>query len=261
MTSPNGGLRVDELARRTDVSVRNIRQYQDRGLLPAPRREGRIVLYDEDHVVRLRLIVRLLERGYTLAVIRDLLDAWADGRALDDVLGLETVVSRPWGDDRQDSYTREELETFFGNPLTEADLNRMAQAGIVVRRGSLYHAPRQRLLQSLATLVRAGIPAEAGIGLAARSRAHLDAVATDMVDVVMSSLLPSHSPGGLPVGDRLAQVTQAVESLRTAAEDTTHVLFGLAMHDAIDQAFDLVAGRALGNDATHRDPTRRDVSG
>ncbi|MHB8439272.1 MAG: MerR family transcriptional regulator, partial [Acidimicrobiales bacterium] len=72
--------RIDELARATDTTVRNVRAYQDRGLLPPPRRQGRVGWYSEVHLTRLRLIGQLLERGYTLANIRELLDAWESGQ-------------------------------------------------------------------------------------------------------------------------------------------------------------------------------------
>ena len=65
--------RIDELARVSGVTVRNIRYYQDRGMLPPPSREGRVALYGETHLARLRLITRLLERHYTTANIVELL--------------------------------------------------------------------------------------------------------------------------------------------------------------------------------------------
>ena len=88
--------RIDDLAREANTTVRNVRAYQDRGLLPAPRRQGRVALYEEEHVARLRSIGALLARGYTLASIKELLDAWRDGRDLGAILGpLATDVPRP----------------------------------------------------------------------------------------------------------------------------------------------------------------------
>jgi len=80
---------IDALARAADVPVRTIREYQTLGLLAPPEREGRVGVYGEDHLRRLRLIGRLQARGYSLAGIRDLLDAWASGRTLPAVLGVE----------------------------------------------------------------------------------------------------------------------------------------------------------------------------
>ena len=79
---------VDELARAAGTTVRNVRVYQDRGLLPPPERRGRVGLYGPDHLRRLRLVLRMLERGYPLAAIRELVEAWEEQRDLGSVLGL-----------------------------------------------------------------------------------------------------------------------------------------------------------------------------
>ena len=51
-----------------------MRLYQTRGLLPPPRREGRVAYYGDDHRRRLRLITQLQERGFSLASIKHLID-------------------------------------------------------------------------------------------------------------------------------------------------------------------------------------------
>jgi DNA-binding transcriptional MerR regulator len=86
---PTLELTVDELARRVDLPVRTIREYQTMGVLPPPRRRGRVGIYGASHLTWLRLIARLQERGYSLAGIRDLLSAWREGSELGEVLGLE----------------------------------------------------------------------------------------------------------------------------------------------------------------------------
>ncbi len=65
---------MDELAQRSGVSVDTIRFYQKRRLLPPPVREGRVVWYGTGHADRLRRIQTLQREGFTLAVIRRLLD-------------------------------------------------------------------------------------------------------------------------------------------------------------------------------------------
>src|SRR4051794_20303536 len=82
-------LDIDELARRAGTSVRTVRMYQERGLLPAPERRGRRATYGEEHLIRLRLVQRLTERGYSLAAVKDLTAAWDARHGLGHVLGLE----------------------------------------------------------------------------------------------------------------------------------------------------------------------------
>jgi DNA-binding transcriptional MerR regulator len=81
------GMTIDQLASTAGVPSRTIRQYQTAGLLPPPQRRGRVGIYRDEHVARLGLIARLQTRGYSLAGMRDLLDAWESGGALADVIG------------------------------------------------------------------------------------------------------------------------------------------------------------------------------
>jgi nitronate monooxygenase len=92
---PPEGYRIDALAQLAGTTVRNIRAYQDRGLLPPPRRIGRVGLYSSAHRSRLELVGRLLARGYSLANIAELLAAWEQGRDLADLLGAEATPMAP----------------------------------------------------------------------------------------------------------------------------------------------------------------------
>ena len=56
-------LTVDELAARVGVTVRNLRAYSARGLLPPPRMVGRTGYYGREHVARLLLVREMLAEG------------------------------------------------------------------------------------------------------------------------------------------------------------------------------------------------------
>ncbi|MEU7600657.1 MerR family transcriptional regulator [Streptomyces sp. NPDC040724] len=98
--APSGGreFRIAELAKEARLSVRTVRFYRERRLLPPPRRDGRIGWYSEAHLARLRTIAVLLERGHTLGGIAELMDAWGRGRNLETVaelLGLDNSLTHP----------------------------------------------------------------------------------------------------------------------------------------------------------------------
>ena len=67
--------------------------YRDRGLLPPPLRVGRIALFNDTHLTRLRLITSMLDRGYNIAHVREMLSAWEQGKNLGDMLGLESAIA------------------------------------------------------------------------------------------------------------------------------------------------------------------------
>ena len=101
---------VDELAHDHGLPVSTVRLYQTRGLLPPPRKEGRVGYYDDEHRRRLRLITELQERGFSLASIKELVDGMAAGQSLQTVLGLG---------DAPTTWTREEPATLSLAELVE----------------------------------------------------------------------------------------------------------------------------------------------
>jgi DNA-binding transcriptional MerR regulator len=105
----SGEYRIDDLARLAGTTTRNVRVYRDRGLLPPPLRVGRIALYNDTHLTRLRLITSMLNRGYNIAHVREMLSAWEEGKNIGDVLGLESAIVGTW--------TTEKSQTM---PLAEA---------------------------------------------------------------------------------------------------------------------------------------------
>ncbi|HEV2992958.1 MAG TPA: MerR family transcriptional regulator [Acidimicrobiia bacterium] len=118
-------VRVEELARRTETSVDTIRFYQKRRLLPPPRREGRVAWYDTEHLERLLRIRELQGRGFSLAVIRRLLDGELD--AADEPLAAAVVAA---SDD--ELLTLDELAARAGVP--SALLEAVAREGLLVAR-------------------------------------------------------------------------------------------------------------------------------
>ena len=84
---------IDELARRVDMTARNIREWQTMGVLPPPERRGRIGIYSADHMTRIERIKSLRAEGFPLDVIRRMLDRSAESAP--DVRRLASEVFDP----------------------------------------------------------------------------------------------------------------------------------------------------------------------
>ncbi|MEE6164451.1 MULTISPECIES: MerR family transcriptional regulator [unclassified Mycolicibacterium] len=80
--------RLDDLARISGISARNIRAYRERGLLDPPRRVGRSAYYGDAHLAQLAAISQLLGKGFSSAHIAEFFDGLRGGRSLVDVLGI-----------------------------------------------------------------------------------------------------------------------------------------------------------------------------
>jgi DNA-binding transcriptional MerR regulator len=64
---------IGELSEQVGMTVRNIRAYQARGLLPPPVVDGRVGYYTQAHRERLTMIRRLRAEGFNLVAISALL--------------------------------------------------------------------------------------------------------------------------------------------------------------------------------------------
>lgn len=88
--------RIGDLAQASGVTARNIRAYRERGLLDAPRRQGRVAWYDEHHLTQLTIINQLLAKGFNSAHIANFFDGIRGGHNLADVLGLHHGMIGAW---------------------------------------------------------------------------------------------------------------------------------------------------------------------
>lgn len=111
--------RLDELARVSGVSARNIRAYRERGLLDPPRRVGRSAYYDDYHLSQLRTINQLHRRGFNSAHIAEFFTSLRQGADLADILGIQRAVLGPGtesaAEDREQGATAREPEIGAGS--------------------------------------------------------------------------------------------------------------------------------------------------
>jgi hypothetical protein len=90
---------LDDLARISGVTARNIRAYRERGLLDPPRRVGRSAYYSDYHLSQLKTINQLLRRGFNSAHIAEFFASIREGADLSDILGIQRAILGPRTDD------------------------------------------------------------------------------------------------------------------------------------------------------------------
>lgn len=122
---------VDELAARAGVTVRTVRFYSTRGLLPPPRiGPRRVGHYGQDHLARLALVEDLQLQGLTLAAIERYVRRLPDGTTAHD-LAIHRAMVASWMPDGATECTRAGAEERVGRPLSQDDLLRLAAMGVL----------------------------------------------------------------------------------------------------------------------------------
>ncbi len=131
-------LTIDELAARAGVTVRTVRFYGTKGLLPppvlGPRRVGH---YGREHLARLALIEELQQQGMTLAAIERYVQRLPAGLSAHD-LAIHRAVVASWAPDVVETVTRKELERRAGRRLDDSDVERLAAMDVVRADAGVY---------------------------------------------------------------------------------------------------------------------------
>ncbi len=170
--------RIEQLARAARVAVDTIRFYQGKGLLDAPRREGRVTWYGDGHLERLRRIKELQQQGFTLTVIQRFLAGELE--ASDEA--LVAAVTRP---SAPQTLTLTQLSERSG--VAAPLLMSLQQAGLLVpvEGGDepLYPADDLEAIAAGMKLIAAGVPLGALMELGKDYSAAVDRTARQAVDL------------------------------------------------------------------------------
>ncbi|MFJ4913367.1 MerR family transcriptional regulator [Streptomyces sp. NPDC088726] len=224
--------RIEDLAHASGATVRTIRAYQDRGLLPTPERRGRANVYRDTHLARLRQIADLLDRGYTLASIKELLEAWDTGRGLGGVLGLVAEVHGPWTDERADRITRAELDVRFGGTQDEQAVAEAVDLGVlepIPGREDEFLVPSPQELSVAVELHAAGVPLSAISGHLRELRGQVEQIASRFLEFTTEHVFARYLGHRPPTDADAAEAASLVRRLRPLAQQTVDAELARAM--------------------------------
>jgi len=228
---------IDELARAGGTTVRNVRAYQDRGLLAPPERRGRVGIYTVAHLHRLQLINQLLGRGYTLGNIQELVDGLEKGQQLHDILGLERAISSPWSSETPRRYSMVELLKLFGiSAFAPSVFSKVLKLGLLEPDGIGFIAPNPKILLAGAELAKSGMPLEDMLTIVEKLRSNVERVADEMVQLIVRML--DRYDGRLPPPEDVPKLAELIWRLRPLAN--------MAVDSEVSRALENSANKFLG---------------
>jgi DNA-binding transcriptional MerR regulator len=254
-------LTIDELAARVGMTVRNVRAYQSRGLIPPPELRGRTGYYGEDHVQRLELIRDLQAEGFNLEAIRRILDR-APGGSVGEVLDFTRAVAAPFGDERPQVVDAGLFVERWGDQVTPGVARRAESLGLLRDLGEgRYELLSPRLQEAAAELEQLGVPLESALDVTATMRKHSEAVARAYVRLFLDHVWRPFEQAGEPTED-WPRVRDALERLRPLAGEALMAMFGLVMTEAVELALERELARIGeqqrdGSSARRRSPSGR----
>jgi len=228
------GQTIDELARESGMTARNIRAHQSRGLLPPPQVRSRTGFYGPEHVARIKLIQDMQAQGFNLKAIERLLALGAGGDS-QGALEFERALLQPFGTEEAEAVTEEELGDTFGRPMDKKLISKAEKMGALRPIGEgVWEVPSPTLLRAAGELTELGIPLTHALAVGDAITKHTSAIAREFVRLFVKDVLdPLRARDGIQEAD-LAAAGQAVERLRPLASEAVMASFAQVMTQAVE---------------------------
>ena len=231
-TAAGDQLTIDELARETGMTVRNIRAHQSRGLLQPPQVRARTGYYGPEHVARLRLIQEMQAEGFNLTAIQRLIER-ANG-AGEHVLDFGRAALGSFADEEPELATAEELEERLGGPFERKTLAKARKLGLIRPLGDgRYEIPSPTLLRAGEELVSLGIPLTHALAVAEQIERHSRSIAESFVRLFMEDVVGSEPTTQSP--EHWQRMRETLERLRPLATEAVRAGFQQTMSRVVER--------------------------
>lgn len=222
-------LTIDELARETGLTVRNVRSHHARGLLPPPEVRGRTGYYGPEHVARLRLIQRLQNEGMKLSGIKRLL-----GDSGQRLLALkEASLEAP---ETPEVLTAADLGTRLR--LGEKDeprklIEKATKLGLLHPLGEgMFEVPSPALLAAAEEVVARGVSLQHALDMLESVQKHSRAVSKEFVKLFVDDVLKPYADA-----ERWEELEESIQASRPLAAQALLAVFRRTMDEEVEATF------------------------
>lgn len=232
---PDGKMTIGELARRTGMTIRNIRAHQTRGLLPPPDVHGRTGYYNEDHVARIELTREMQAEGLNLEAIRRVLES-SEGSSRE-MVDFARAVRAPFEDETPEIFDTDELAAAWGVKTFDPKLlARVEELGVLRRLpDGKVEVISPRLQRAGAALIELGVSPQAAVETAEELRRSSEGVARTFVELFVREIWEPFDKAGRPEED-WPKVREALDRMRPLASDALLAMFQITMGESTEKA-------------------------
>jgi len=237
----SGEYRIEELARLAGTTTRNIRVYRDRGLLHPPLRVGRIALFNDTHLTRLRLITSLLDRGYNISHVHEMLSAWEQGKNVGDMLGLESAIAGSWATEKPERMSVAAAKRLVDD---EPGFERMVGLGVIRLEDGEAVVVRPKLIEAFNEIRHYGVAPGRLIDLHEQIEPLINQISGLLVAAGVEHVVDRIKPGeALPADTEVAELITMLVRFRTQAVSAVSATLAFSIESTIES----VVGQILGD--------------
>jgi DNA-binding transcriptional MerR regulator len=243
----SGEYRIEELARLAGTTTRNIRVYRDRGLLHPPLRVGRIALFNDTHLTRLRLITSLLDRGYNISHVHEMLSAWEQGKDVGDMLGLESAIAGSWATEKPERMSVRDAQRLIDD---DPGFERMVGLGVIRLEDGEAIVVRPKLIEAFNEIRQYGVAPGRLIDLHEQIAPLIDQISGLLVAAGAEHVVDHIKPGeALPPDTEVAELITMLVRFRTQAVSAVSATLAFSIESTIEEVVGQILGESIAKEA------------
>jgi DNA-binding transcriptional MerR regulator len=248
----SGEYRIEELARIAGTTIRNIRVYRDRGLLHPPLRVGRIALFNDTHLTRLRLITSLLDRGYNIAHVHEMLSAWEEGKNVGDMLGLESAIAGTWATEKPERMSLADAKRLVDD---DQGFERMVGLDVIRLEDDEAVIVRPKLIEAFNDIRTYGVATGKLVDLHEQIAPLIDQISGILVQAGIDEVVDRIKPGAaLPPDTEVAELITMLVRFRTQAVSAVSATLAFSIESTIESAVGQILGDLIAEEADKETP-------
>jgi DNA-binding transcriptional MerR regulator len=201
---------------------------------------GRIALFNDTHLTRLRLITSLLDRGYNIAHVHEMLSAWEQGKGVGDMLGLETAIAGSWATEKP-----ERMSVADAKRLVDDDpgFDRMVGLGVIRLEDDEAIVVRPKLIEAFNEIRQYGVATDKLIDLHEQIAPLIDQISGLLVQAGIDHVVDRVNPGAaLPPDTEVAELITMLVRFRTQAVSAVSATLAFSIESTIESAVGQILG-------------------
>jgi DNA-binding transcriptional MerR regulator len=206
---------------------------------------GRIAVFNDTHLTRLRLITSMLDRGYTIAHVREMLSAWEEGKNLGDVLGLETAIVGTWTTEKPQTMSLREAQRLIDDRLAFV---RLVKSQLIRVDGATATITRPKLIEAFTEIRGYGISMGKLIDLHERIVPLVDQISDMLVRTGAEHVADRIKPGEpLPADTEIAELITMLVRFRTQAVASVTATLASSIESTIESLVSRILADYMAN--------------
>jgi DNA-binding transcriptional MerR regulator len=219
---------------------------------------GRIALFNDSHLTRLRLITSLLNRGYNISHVHEMLTAWEQGKDVGDMLGLENAIAGSWATEKPERMSVDDAKRLVDDA---SGFERMVGLGIIKLEGEggLEEAivVRPKLIEAFNDIRQYGVAMSKLVDVHEQVAPLIDQISDILVQAGVEEVIDRLKPGtALPPDTELAELITMLVRLRTQAVSAVSATLAFSIESSIESAVGQILGDLIDKEADTDVPPR-----